>query len=106
MLLHKQTSELLADYCEAAAHVLRMAIPKAFGNVPGDMTVGYDYKTMRLLAAVRANIRRACLAAHGTDLQFVRQRQSHVFDVSDYDNTPKRLFLIDLIEQHKEREEK
>ena len=66
MLLHKDFSIQLANYCQAAAHVLRMAQPKVSSNsspFPDDVSVKYDYQTLRLLAGIRSNAR-ALLKAH------------------------------------------
>lgn len=65
MLLHKDVSKQLANYCQAAAHVLRMAQPQVTHNsaFPDDVRVQYDYQTLRLLAGIRSNAR-ALLAAY------------------------------------------
>lgn len=54
MLLHKEVSRQLADYCQAAAHVLRMSQPKVCTNsssFPDAVRVCHSYQTLRLLAS-------------------------------------------------------
>ena len=57
MLLHKDVSRQLANYCQAAAHVLRMAQPRVTHSsaFPDDVQVQHSYHTLRLLAAIRRN---------------------------------------------------
>ena len=75
MLLHKDVSTLLADYCQAAAHVLRMSLPQVVtdsSTFPSGVQVRYSYQTLRLLAGIRSKAvellaeNSACAAAYDT----------------------------------------
>lgn len=75
MLLHKEVSTQLADYFQAAAHVLRMSLPQVVtdsSTFPSGVQVQHSYQTLRLLARIRSKAiallaeNNVCSAAYDT----------------------------------------
>lgn len=95
ILLHKDVNRQLADYCQAAAHVLRMAQPKVIADsdtFPDNVSVQYDYQTLRLLAVIRSNAR---------SLLHERKQCETAFEASDEDCVFAQAQLSEFMEAHK-----
>lgn len=108
ILLHKQVSELLADYFAAASHVLNMSLPRTYvtdKRFPGRLIVKFSYATMRQFATIRRNAREACLAAYGFDIVLEQKRQAKTFVVSVEDNTDEIQRMINILDEHFENKE-
>lgn len=108
ILLHKQVSELLADYFAAASHVLNMSLPRTYvidERFPGRLIVKFSYATMRQLATIRRNAREACLAAYGFDIVLEQKRQANTFVVSVEDNADEIQRMMNILDEHFENKE-
>lgn len=92
MLLHKEVSRQLADYCQAAAHVLRMSQPKVCTDssaFPDAVRVCHSYQTLRLLASIRSNVA-ALLAAD--------EAYAAAYNITSEDCVPCQAQLSEMLE--------